>query len=321
MADLQQFPHAHRLHFMSPNNQALVAHYLTLLQARQYAPSTLQQVSIALYTLCKRLPPDRAHAIAQDLTLTTADDIDTWMQVSYDQGLAPSTIRSALSSLRQFFTFLLDEGHLVRHPIRRHRHNVILPQSLPRPMAETDIVAFFRVIDTVRDRLMFLLMLRCGLRVAEVAHLPWSAVNLEAGSVRIDNGKDHVDRVVYFSSDVEQALGQWQGLQGRGKAYLFPRRFKRKQGQPISERLIQLLMKRYCQSAQIDTKYTPHNLRHSFATQLLNAGASLEVVQELMGHRHISMTLRYALLYDTNKRQQYDQAMAQVERRQRIARG
>ncbi|WP_238314942.1 tyrosine-type recombinase/integrase, partial [Methylobacterium crusticola] len=71
---------------------------------------------------------------------------------------------------------------------------------------------------------------------------------------------------VYFSSDVEQALRQWQGLQGGGKAYLFPSRLQRKQGQPLTPRLIQLLLKRYCQSAQIATSYTPHNLRHSFAT-------------------------------------------------------
>lgn len=186
-------------------------------------PRPLEHVTISLHSLCKRLPSARAHAVAQDLTVTTADDIDVWLQASYEQGLAPSSINSTLSALRQFFSFLLDEGHLVRHPIRRHRHHVILPQSLPRPMAEADIVAFFRVIDTLRDRLIFLLMLRCGLRVAEVTHLPWSAVNLETGSVRIDNGKDHVDRVVYFSSDVEQALRQWQGLQGAvAKCTSFP---------------------------------------------------------------------------------------------------
>lgn len=320
MADLQQLPHGHRLQFMSPDNPALVARHLSLLQARQCAPATLENIVTALKALCDRLPPDRSRAIAQDLTQTTAEDIDAWLHVSHQKGLAPSGIKSTLNPLRRFFTFLLDDGQLACHPIRRRRHDVIVPQSLPRPMAEADISAFFRVIDPVRDRLMFLLMLRCGLRLSEMCNLTWAAINSEAGSVRIDHGKGHIDRVVYYTPDVEQALRQWQRLDGGSCEYLFPSPRQRRRGQPLSPRLIQLLMTRYCQQAQISTDYSPHSLRHSFATQLLNAGASLEVVQELMGHRHISMTLRYTQLYDWNKRQQYDQAMAHVQARQSIGR-
>jgi integrase/recombinase XerD len=321
MADLHQLPHGHRLQFMSSHNQALVARHLSLLQARQCSQRTLGNVVSALKALCERLPPQRSQVIAQDLTQTTADDIDAWLHASHTKGLAPSSIRSTLNPLRRFFTCLLEQGHLASHPIRRRRHDVIVPQALPRPMAETDIIAFFRVIDSLRDRLMFLLMLRCGLRLSEMCNLTWSAINWEASSARIDDGKDHVDRVVYYTSDVEQALRQWQRLAGRGCEYLFPSPRQHRRGQPLSPRLIQLLMTRYCQQAQISTSYSPHCLRHSFATQLLNAGAPLEVVQELMGHRHISMTLRYTQLYDANKRQQYDQAMAQVEQRQRIGKG
>ena len=79
-------------------------------------------------------------------------------------------------------------------------------------------------------------------------------------------------------------------------------------------------MTKYCQQAQLTAPYSSHCLRHSFATQLLNAGASLEVVKELMGHRDIGMTLRYTLLYDSTKRQQYDEAMAKVQARQSIGR-
>ena len=160
MADLQQFRHGHLLEFMSPENQALVAHYLTLLQARQYAPLTLEHRIRALKSFCDRLSAPRHRVIAQDLTQTTAEDIDDWLQAVKNQGLAPGTIQGTLSTLRQVFAFLHDEGHLARQPIRRHRHDVILPEYLPRPMAEADIVAFFRVIDSVRDRLIFLLMLR-----------------------------------------------------------------------------------------------------------------------------------------------------------------
>jgi len=77
-------------------------------------------------------------------------------------------------------------------------------------------------------------------------------------------------------------------------------------------------MTRYLKLADVTKAYAPHSLRQTFATQLLNAGASLEVVKELMGHRSLDVTLRYTQLYDRTKRAQYDQAMSQVEKHQRF---
>ena len=94
----------------------------------------------------------------------------------------------------------------------------------------------------------------------------------------------------------------------------------RKGGLPLGARQIRNRMTRYLKRAGITKRYSPHSLRHTFATQLLNAGASLEVVKELMGHRSLQMTLRYTQLYDRTKRAQYDHAMAQVEQQQSLHR-
>ena len=183
-------------------------------------------------------------------------------------------------------------------------------------MADEDLVAFFRVIDVLRDRLLFLLMLRCGLRVSEVSALRWAVIHWDQGTIRVDNSKGAVDRIVYFSPDVEVALRQWHQGQPSGGAVVFPSRHRRKQpGAPLRVRQIHGLMARYVAKAGLQTQYTTHALRHTFATHLLNAGAPLEVVKELMGHTSLDMTLRYAQLYEATKRQHYDQAMEQVERR------
>jgi site-specific recombinase XerD len=84
----------------------------------------------------------------------------------------------------------------------------------------------------------------------------------------------------------------------------------------LSRRDIHWQMKKYLRLAGIRTNYSAHCLRHTFATQLLNAGVSLEVLKELMGHRSIQMTLRYTLLYEATRRQQYYQAMARIENSQ-----
>jgi integrase/recombinase XerD len=316
---LGTFPQLRRVHFFSPQNQAWVAAYLAHLRARHYAVSTQDNALRALTCFAVLMPKGRQPILYQDLTQTTPADIDVWLAAASQQGLAPGTIVTCRRGLQGFFGFLCDQGVLAQSPIQLPRHQILVPTRLPRPMAETEVVTFFRVIDTLEDRTMFLLMLRCGLRVSEVSHLCWEALDMAQGTLRVNNSKGQVDRVVYLSPDVATALRQWHGLQ-TAEAYLFPSRMTRKGGLPLGARQIRNRMIRYLQLAGITKRYSPHSLRHTFATQLLNAGASLEVVKELMGHRSLQMTLRYTQLYDRTKRAQYDHAMAQVEQQQGLHR-
>jgi len=316
MQCLQPLPHGQQLAFFSPHNQELVATYLTYLQARQYATSTVYNTIGTLKRFCERLPAPRRARIVDNFAQLTADDVEAWLQVAHQEGLAPSTINRFLTVLHHFCAFLYAHGQLAQQPIHWRRHHVMVPHPLPKPMAEADLVRFFQVIDALEDRTMFLLMLRCGLRVGEVRALTWPVIDMEQGALRINTSKGQVDRVVYLSPDVAQALRQWQRLQPPSATYVFPSALRPER--PVTVRTIQRHMRHYLRVAQIATAYSPHCLRHTFATQLLNAGASLEVVKELMGHRSIQMTLRYTQLYDTTKRQQYDRAMAQLAPRQAL---
>src|SRR2546428_6674951 len=100
---------------------------------------------------------------------------------------------------------------MTQQPVLRRLHRLLTRLVLPKPIPDADLAAFFHVIDAVRDRLIFLFMLRCGLRVSEVCALTWDAIDLHAGTVRINRGKGQVDRVVYLSPDVEQARQVWRG--------------------------------------------------------------------------------------------------------------
>jgi site-specific recombinase XerD len=314
------FPQLRRLHFFSPHNQRLIADYLAHLRARNYAPSTQEGALCALKCFAVLMPEARRATLYQDLTQTTPADIDVWIEAAFQQPLAPATIVTCRRGMQSFFVFLRDQGVLAQSPIQLPRHQILVPMQLPRAMAEAEVVAFFRAIDALEDRTMFLLMLRCGLRVSEVSGLPWSAIDVVQGTLRVDNSKGQVDRVVYLSPDVATALRQWHGLQATAAGYVFPSRMTRQRGLPLGARQIRNRMTRYLKLARITKRYSPHSLRHTFATQLLNAGASLEVLKELMGHRSLQMTLRYTQLYDRTKRAQYDQAMAQVEQRQGLQR-
>jgi site-specific recombinase XerD len=316
----QEFPQLQRLPFFRTANQGLLADYLAYLRARHYAPAMQEGTIRALKSFAVLMPEARRTTLYQDLSQTTPGDIDAWIETSFQQRLAPGTIATRLRVVQGLFTFLRDQGDVVQSPIRLPRHHILVPQDLPRPMAEGEVVAFFRVIDTLRDRTMFLLMLRCGLRVGEVSRLSWAAIDFSQGTLRIDHSKGHVDRVVYLSPDVAKALRQWHGLQVAPTLSVFPSRVTRKGGAPLTARQIRNRMTRYLKLAGITKAYSPHSLRHTFATQLLNAGASLEVVKELMGHRSLDVTLRYTQLYDRTKRAQYDQAMTQVEPRQGLQR-
>lgn len=302
-----------RLSLLEETSKSQLIAYLRLLQARHYAQATLDAIVIAVRSLVLALPDPRKTALADNLAQTTPSDIDCFIAAARARGLAASTINGHLSMLKELFDFLREDGHMQTQPVIRRRHRLPTPTTLPKPIAEVDLITFFKVIDSVRDRLLFLLMLRCGLRVSEACSLTWDDVDLQAASIRINNGKGQVDRVVYIAPDVEQALQLWQA-RGTPSPYLFPSR--RRHAAPILRGDVHWQMKKYLRLAGIQANYSAHGLRHTFATQLLNAGVSLEVLRELMGHRSIQMTLRYTKLYEATKRRQYDEAMARIEQRQ-----
>jgi integrase/recombinase XerD len=306
---------ANALSFLTAVSQQHVLRYLALLESRNYSQGTLSAILCALKSFTQHLPDARKAVLVDDLAQSTPQDISAFVSAAQGAGLASSTINLRLSLLHEFFEFLREEGWLTQQPILHRRHRLLAATPLPKPMTEIDLAAFFKVIDSVRDRLIFLLMLRCGLRVSEVCALTWEAIDFDDGTVRVDNGKGQVDRIVYFSPDVKQSLRAWQACRGTGK-HLFPSR--RRKGSPITRKIINVLMRRYLKAANLTKHYSPHCLRHSFATELLNAGVPLEALKELMGHRTLDMTLRYAQLYEATKRHQYDQAMTKIERRQAI---
>ncbi len=260
MQRLQTLPRGQQLAFLSPHNQELVATYLTYLQARQYAASTVYNTIGTIKRFCERLPDPPRARIVENFAHLTGDDIDTWLQVVHQEGLAPSTINSLLSVLHHFCAFLYAHGQMAQQPIHWRRHHVMVPHPLPKPMTETDLVRFFQVIDALGDRTMFVLMLRCGLRVGEVRALTWSVIDGERGTIRINTSKGQVDRVVYTSPDVEQALRQWQRLQPPSTPYVFPSALT--PDTPVTVRTIQRHMRHYLRVAQIATAYSPHCLRH-----------------------------------------------------------
>ena len=122
------------------------------------------------------------------------------------RGLSQVTINQTIKMLGDFFEFLREAGELQMQPVRKHRHSVLAPTSLPKPMAEADLPAFFQVIDAVRDRLIFLLMLRCGLRISEAAHLKASDIDWEQQALLVEQVEGRKDRWVYLSADAVESL-------------------------------------------------------------------------------------------------------------------
>ena len=302
-----------KLSFLDSSSHQLVINYLEVLQARHCAEGTLEATIGAFKRFLLYVPPNRQLLIKSDLAQTTARDFDCFIADTQKKGFAASTINNTISILKDFFAYLIENEQMLRQPVNRRRHHLFTPTTLPKPMAEKDLIEFFKVIDSIRDRLLFLLMLRCGLRTTETCSLKWEDIDELQLTLRVNNGKGEVDRIAYLSPDVERSLKLWKSRNSKS-FYLFPSRKVR--SSHITRKEAYHLMVKYLQLAEITRPYSPHCLRHTFATQLLNAGVSLEVLKELMGHRSIQVTLRYTELYDSTKRQQYETAMQHIEKRQ-----
>jgi site-specific recombinase XerD len=231
-----------------------------------------------------------------------------------DQRLKPKTINCYLNSIRGFYDHLInEEGIATANPVKRG-YSLRLSRPLPRFLRDEQVSKLFDVIDSPRDRAIFKLMLRCGLRVEEVANLTLAAVDLRRAQVFIYEGKGAKDRVVYLSKDAYHALVQYLKVRSSSRAKkLFLVDKGRFEGKPLLVRGIQYRMKHYAHKAGL--KVSCHQLRHTMATQLLNADADIVTIQELLGHTRIKTTKRYSQVSNRKVQRDYYKAMEKVLQR------
>ena len=231
-----------------------------------------------------------------------------------DQNLKPKTINCHLDSIRGFYDYLRAEEELtIPNPVKRG-YALKLSKPLPSHLRDEQIDKLFSVITKCRDRSMFMLMLRCGLRLEEVANLSLGAMDLKRRKIYVLNGKGSKDRVVYVSNDAYDALVQYLRLRPRSRAkrvFLVEKGTYR--GKPISVRGIQKRMEYYAKKAAV--KVSCHALRHTMATQLLNADADLVTIQDILGHSRIKTTQRYCKVSNLKVQRDYFKAMEVVMQR------
>jgi len=246
----------------------------------------------------------------QKLVLSKGD-LETYIEYEQDRGLSIVSVNTKIKVLYSFVSFLVDND-VVDPTILKHRLRVKLPEALPRSIAPEDIDKLFLVLDDIRDQAMILLLLRTGMRIGELLELQVTDINLPEQKIMIYIGeKNYQGRVVYFSDDAQEALLAWLAIRKQEMRYLF----YGPSGNPLSYVSAWSRISNCFKRAGLSHKsYTPHCLRHTFATEVLNAGMRLEVVQQLMGHLNIEITRRYAKLSDPTREAEYFRAMNRIEK-------
>jgi site-specific recombinase XerD len=242
--------------------------------------------------------------------LTVSRYIDYLMR----KRLAPKTVNCHLNCIRQFYHYLREEeGVAITNPVRKS-HTQKMSRPLPRHLRDEQVEDFFKVVKGYRDKAMFMLMLRCGLRVEEVANLTMGVIDVKRRTILIEDGKGAKDRIVYMSNDALQCLAAYLRVRPASRTRkIFLGEKGPSTGQPISIRGIQRRMERYARKAKI--KVSCHHLRHTMATQMLNADADLSTIQDLLGHSNVKTTQRYCRVSNLKVQRGYFTAMEVIMQR------
>jgi len=239
----------------------------------------------------------------------TGKEIGLYVDHLLGKRWTPKTITCHLQTLRLFFDYLInEEARSMANPVTRI--SLRLPKPLPRHLQDGQVTRLFAVIRDQRDRALFMVMLRCGLRVQEVADLTVDAIDFGRRQIFVSNGKGAKDRIVYVSEDARSALLAYLGRRSSKAEGLFLVQKGPMKGKPLSVRGIQKRIEYYARKSGLGVSC--HQLRHTTATQLLNADADLATIQDLLGHGQITTTQRYCRVANLKVQRDYYKAMRVV---------
>lgn len=222
-----------------------------------------------------------------------------------EKGLDKRSISRKISSIRSFYKFLLKDGAIEKNPLV----SLELPKidkKLPTFLTEEEVIKLInapneKTLIGFRDKLILIFLYSTGMRVSEIVSLKVSQLDLNKGEVII-TGKGKKDRVIFLTEELKELINEYLNRRKKNSNVLFINR----NGKPLTDKGIRLLVEKYAKKVVPYKKVTPHTLRHTFATHLLTNGADLRVVQELLGHTKLSTTQIYTHLTKENLKKIYD---------------
>ena len=239
-------------------------------------------------------------------------------QFQQNHDAKPATIARKLSTYRSFYRYLNEYMGIDAQPLESIR-SPKNRQKIPEFLFVNEIENFLETYDShdlnqLRDKTMFTMLYACGLRVSELIHLVWPDIDLEGRIVHI-TGKGDKQRIVPFFQGFDKdllnyKLRYWQTIAKDDHVFVNAR------GKAFTSRGIQYLMQKHADDIGMHMKVHPHMFRHSFATHLLDNGADIRIVQELLGHASLSTTQIYSHVSISKMKSAYQQAhpMAHVKK-------
>jgi integrase/recombinase XerC len=297
------------------DKEAIGSYLAYLRYERRMSPNTERNYNRDIAALCRFLD---------------GEDLSGWHEVDayhirafaswcHRRGLAPRSIQRRMSALRGFFRYLLREGLVQSNPAA-DVPSPKMPKRLPRTLDVDEIARLLEIKgDTPlarRDRAIMELFYSSGLRLAELTSLKVSDLDLADGTVRV-TGKGAKTRILPVGGKAREALAAWlrvrAEMHGRDEEALFLSR----RGRALSPRSVQSRLREWSRKIGLNTGVSPHLLRHSFATHLLESSGDLRGVQELLGHADISTTQIYTHLDFQHLARIYDKSHPRARKRDR----
>jgi site-specific recombinase XerD len=277
------------------------------LQRRSYSMHTLESYTLDLHLFFAELD--------NPLEQITFREVDWFIDTQHQHGLAPATINRRLHALKHFFDFLIERRVVGTNPIKPS-HMLRRGRLLPKGLSKDQTEQLFAHIQQPMDKALFLLMLRCGLRVSEVARLKVGDIDWSQQALLIEQGKGRKDRWVNLSADAVASLRACLMLRPSHVPGEYVFWNQKRPNRPLSIKAIQKKMERYTKRAGIAASC--HRLRRTFASNLLEQGAEIVSIRELLGHASITSSERYAKVSNQRVQQVYVRTMRKVIQQSRV---
>ena len=286
---------------MDDIRQTAIDRFRAYLERRRFSAHT-----VVSYTIDLRL---FFTEVTVPLAQVSFREVDQFAERQHHHGRSWATINRRLNALKHFFDFCLDQQLVAGNPVKPS-HFVRRGRPLPKALSREQVQRLFAHIDHPMDRALFLVMLRCGLRVSEAVRLQLEQIDWEQQALQIEQGKGRKDRRVYLSPDaiasLRQCLEQHPGERAHGYAF-----WNRKcPARPLSVKAVQKKMERYAKAAGIAVSC--HSLRHTFASNLLEHGAEVVTIRDFLGHSQIASSERYAKVSSQKVKQEYLRTMQKI---------